>query len=128
TSSTVHPLPTSSSLAPSSARQPSEGSEEDEQPIKLIRIRSTSRHARRGSKGRTVEIHSEEPDGFGEEFSEMLPFALVSPENWGAGEEGGERKFLREFRYGALDVLNPEHSDFVPMSTAIFGPHMRVRS
>ncbi|KAF9565741.1 hypothetical protein CPC08DRAFT_704439 [Agrocybe pediades] len=29
-------------------------------------------------------------------------------------------KFIRSYRWGALDVLDPSHSDFVPLRTAIF--------
>jgi hypothetical protein len=35
-------------------------------------------------------------------------------------------KFIRTYRWGSMDVLDPNHSDFLPLRTAIFH-HMEVR-
>jgi hypothetical protein len=77
-----------------------------------------------------------------------LPYALVSPDIY-SHSEGVARippsrhelvqqytptntkmsrrgRFLRHYRWGNLDVLDPAHSDFVPLRSAIFH-HMEVR-
>lgn len=34
--------------------------------------------------------------------------------------------FVRKFRWGAVDVLNPEHCDFAAMRTAVLSTHMKM--
>ena len=36
--------------------------------------------------------------------------------------------FIRKFRWGTVDVLNPQHCDFAAMRTAVLSTHMKVRS
>lgn len=35
--------------------------------------------------------------------------------------------FIRKFRWGTVDVLNPQHCDFAAMRTAVLSTHMKVR-
>jgi septin family protein len=80
----------------------------------------------------------------------QLPYALVSPEmyshsdgvlknqparheliqQYAPAQTAGNRtlqrgKFVRNFRWGGLDVMEPRHSDFVPLRSAVF-QHMEV--
>jgi hypothetical protein len=36
--------------------------------------------------------------------------------------------FVRKFRWGTIDVLNPDHCDFAALRTAVLSTHMMVRS
>jgi hypothetical protein len=36
--------------------------------------------------------------------------------------------FVRKFRWGTIDVLNPNHCDFAALRTAVLSTHMMVRS
>ena len=36
--------------------------------------------------------------------------------------------FVRKFRWGTIDVLNPDHCDFAALRTAVMSTHMMVRS
>ncbi|KAG8923121.1 hypothetical protein FRC00_006598 [Tulasnella sp. 408] len=35
-------------------------------------------------------------------------------------------QFVRRYRWGTIDVLNPSHCDFVPLRAAVLGSHMRA--
>jgi hypothetical protein len=50
-----------------------------------------------------------------------------SPNEYKEEDEALEDVFIRKYRWGNIDVLNPEHCDFVPMRTAIFGWGLKVR-
>lgn len=39
---------------------------------------------------------------------------------------GLKGKYVRKYRWGAVDVLNKDHCDFLALRQAIFGTHMRV--
>lgn len=80
-----------------------------------------------------------------------LPYALISPEIYSHSDGVGRvplsrhelvqqytplilchsaskltrNKFIRSYRWGSMDVLDPVHSDFMPLRTAIFH-HMEV--
>ena len=110
------------------------------------------------------------------DLSELLPFALISPEKMvervvsahlrrptanslGSGSDSGDEKgpvsqptsplngdghgnlpylegppadlrgvFVRKFRWGTIDVLNPDHCDFAALRTAVMSTHMMVCS
>jgi len=55
-----------------------------------------------------------------------LPYALVSPDITDS-DASPRSSFLRFYRWGNLDVLDPAHCDFVPLRNAIFH-HMDVCS
>jgi hypothetical protein len=83
-----------------------------------------------------------------------LPYALISPDIYSHSEGVPQRnppsradlvlqytpsphsstskknlrgKFVRTYRWGSVDVLDPNHSDFIPLRAAIFH-HMKVRT
>ncbi|KIJ62638.1 hypothetical protein HYDPIDRAFT_94001 [Hydnomerulius pinastri MD-312] len=70
----------------------------------------------------------------------LLPFALISPEPFSSPRPRQLRPttpeskyssnlrgvFTRKFRWGTVDVLNPEHCDFAALRTAILLTHMKV--
>ncbi|KAL7414427.1 hypothetical protein BDY24DRAFT_434166 [Mrakia frigida] len=111
---------------------------------KIIRLRSTRSSPKlngngngksfAGRQGRKVAPAPQPPSPTtssmsGERVRKLaLPLALVAPEEDDEGEEEvleegkgeGERKFVREYPWGTLHVLNPEHSDFVPFQQALF--------
>lgn len=124
-------------------------------PVKVIQIRRSTSRIFKKSGHRSSGFGSNSHDDDGEEdevvtpnYDEVLPFALVAPES-GGSEEG---KFVRVFkyviyndsqyhmgilgcdtdsvalndRYGTLDVLNPEHSDFPLLRNALLGHPMKV--
>lgn len=81
-----------------------EEEEEDEPtpPVRLIRIRSTSRPGGRSSRGlrasassRSVDVFDHEPDEDAVSYQDILPFALVAPE---VAPGVGEGEFVRLFK------------------------------
>ncbi|ORY76867.1 hypothetical protein BCR35DRAFT_305612 [Leucosporidium creatinivorum] len=98
------------------------------QPVKLIRTRSTSRLGRRRTTSKRLVEGDEQDEDEGEtepatpSYEELLPFALVAPERiGGGGGAGGKEEWVREFKFGKLDVLNSEHCDFTPLRQSILG-------
>ncbi|KAL8290588.1 hypothetical protein RQP46_002846 [Phenoliferia psychrophenolica] len=106
----------------SSRKQSSEESVEEE-PVRLGRFRSMSRGAL--SRNGVNRRGDDEDDGEREDVAHLLPFALMAPETF-VPDKDGNVKFQREFRFGTLDVLNPDHSDFIPLRDTLFGPQMRL--
>lgn len=47
-------------------------------------------------------------------------YNLSSQHNQSPGQKLTRGKYIRSYRWGSLDVLDPSHSDFVPLRTAIF--------
>ncbi|GAA5993924.1 hypothetical protein JCM11641_005396 [Rhodosporidiobolus odoratus] len=112
-------------------------------PVSRAPSRALSHRARRR---RTLTAttasgeESEEAEGelvgerFGdEELRSRWPFALVSP-HWDALDAPSEVKgqvkrergkgLVREYRHGCVDVLNPDHCDFLPLVQLLFGDRM----
>lgn len=67
-----------------------------------------------------------------------MPFAVIAPErerdgaarkNIGNGDThdfGVYGRFVRRFRWGTIDVLDPHHCDFAALRAAVLGSYMRV--
>ncbi|GAA5872774.1 hypothetical protein JCM8547_006339 [Rhodosporidiobolus lusitaniae] len=110
------------------------------------RSRSVSRRRKTGrprpGEGAEAEQSEEEKRWTEGELRGMWPFAVVTPD-WDAdaeavraeGAEGGvasKSRLRREYRHATLDVLNPEHCDFLPLFQALSNgervEHLRVHT
>lgn len=71
-----------------------------------------------------------------------MPFAVIAPERdratkkadvtqnghpHGVQAPGVSGRFIRRFRWGTVDVLDPQHCDFAALRAAVLGSYMRVR-
>ncbi|GAA5917527.1 hypothetical protein JCM6882_007947 [Rhodosporidiobolus microsporus] len=111
--------------------------------VRAERARSQSR-SRARTRGRVGDGREQGEEGDPEEDGEdgeterwtedelrrRWPFAVVGPD-WeglddgaGDGGEGGKGRLVREYLHGTVDVLNPAHSDFLPLRHALFGERM----
>ncbi|KAF8319710.1 hypothetical protein DL93DRAFT_2074678 [Clavulina sp. PMI_390] len=52
--------------------------------------------------------------------------SLVLPDDWEDHLKALKGKYTRNYRWGSVDVLNPEHCDFLALRHAILGPRLRV--
>ena len=99
--------------------------------------RAASKPSRRPTMDSQVSSrHAGERDGSGSDHGEEIP---TSPVN-GNGHAHADLAYLngppadlrgvfvRKFRWGAIDVLNPDHCDFAALRTAVLSTHMMVRS
>lgn len=73
-----------------------------------------------------VSSSSSSEDGAAAALEPLLPFCLISPEVDPARHKRHSegQRFLRKFRWGEVDVLDPKHCDFEPLKAAILGSHM----
>ncbi|KAH8929595.1 hypothetical protein BT69DRAFT_1292469 [Atractiella rhizophila] len=120
-----------------------EEEEEEEQP-KVIKVRSRSPHVSKSpnpqpstpkATPRRKSLHFGGAPAWGisnggvdepplPDVAEVLPFALISPENPWAKD--GPGKFERKFKWGRVEVLNEEHCDFEPLRRAVFGGYFKL--
>lgn len=74
------------------------------QPVKLIRIRSTSRLGRKGTTSKRLaeddqqDEDEEEAEPDTPSYEGLLPFALVAPEKLGGVGADGKAQWAREFK------------------------------
>ena len=76
------------------------------------------------------------------ELRSRMPFAIIAPERerdvkktggsqnghaHGVPAPGVSGRFVRRFRWGTVDVLDPQHCDFAALRAAVLGSYMRVR-
>ncbi|EGO23791.1 hypothetical protein SERLADRAFT_416136 [Serpula lacrymans var. lacrymans S7.9] len=74
------------------------------------------------------------------DMNTLLPFALITPEHSSTPRPKRPRPtsvsssppedlrgvFTRKFRWGTIDVLNPEHCDFAALRTAVLLTHLKI--
>ncbi|SCV73684.1 BQ2448_6114 [Microbotryum intermedium] len=107
--------------------------EEDEAPVKIIRIArgrlSTLPPSRRRMSAAAAEAAEFEEAIETPTFDDYLPFAVVAPEVSTKvkkrdlaedSDEEPQETYERHFKYGSLNVLDPKHCDFTPLKEAIF--------
>lgn len=74
-------------------------------------------------------VHFSPVEGKG---SASTPFmnllSALSPSGLPISPNGIGELFTRKYKWGTIDVLNPDHCDFIPMRAAIFGWGMKVRA
>jgi hypothetical protein len=127
-------------VGPASPSTDSEGNNNDEtaasiEPVKVIRIRSRSlseasnMNRRPSAAGDEADhLHPEELDT--PTYERLLPFAILSPEDptgRKAAEGESDKVFVRRFKWGQIEVLNPDHCDFTPLRETLLGNNMKVR-
>ncbi|KAF8578550.1 hypothetical protein K439DRAFT_1638699 [Ramaria rubella] len=69
-----------------------------------------------------------------------MPFAIIAPERERGSKKAGkpvnghghtethvvQGRFVRRFRWGTIDVLDPQHCDFAALRAAVLGSYMRT--
>jgi Septin len=101
------------------------------EPIKVIRIPPRS-HSEASNRHRRPSATVEEADHPEEldtpTYDHLLPFAILSPEDptGRRGADEPQKVFVRRFKWGQIEVLNPDHCDFTPLRETLLGNNMKV--
>lgn len=79
----------------------------------------TSREERRRSTG-AISVSSVPPSPTTDHAETGLPY-MLSPQHIAM-----RGRFVRRYRWGTIDVLDPAHCDFASLRTAVFNTHMKA--
>jgi hypothetical protein len=99
------------------------------EPVKIIRIRSRSHSETSGRHRRPSAAAADEEDvveSDEDSYEHLMPFAVLSPEDPTGRRNGVEKVFVRRYKWGEIEVLNPEHCDFTPLRATLLGTNMKV--
>jgi hypothetical protein len=107
-------------------------------PFALISPESTPERVVSRPSRRYTAYSQMERENSGSDYGEEISRGPTSPVNGDGGAQANlpyldgppadlRGVFVRKFRWGTIDVLNPDHCDFAALRTAVLSTHMMVR-